>query len=220
VATPAPEVAQGVDHGAEERAVDGAEVATGAAARQGSRPRLTTARVGSDREAEDVALLFRLIGHRDPRRTQASACRPTLLAVGNFGAAEASGGPERDRPARETAPSAPHAPRGVKPTASRRSELQAARVHSSPVKGQVPSDAPMFVKGFLGSVAQTAGRPIRSHSESRASSYQAVRRCSRAMGPSGGPADRTNASPPMRPPSRVPLQPWSCSRGTRPSDPR
>jgi len=82
VATPAPEAAQGVHHGAEERAVDGADDPTGAAARQGSRPRSTTARVGPDREAEDVALLLGLSGHWDPQRTHtASARRPTLPAV-------------------------------------------------------------------------------------------------------------------------------------------
>jgi len=84
VATPAPEAAQGVHHGAEERAVDGADDPTGAAARQGSRSRPTTVRVGPNREAEDVALLLGLSGHRDSRRTHtASARRPTLPAVLN-----------------------------------------------------------------------------------------------------------------------------------------
>ena len=84
MATPAPEAAQGVHHGAEERAIDGADDPTGAAARQGSRSRPTTVRIGPDREAEDVALLLGLSGHRDPRRTHtASARRPTLLAALN-----------------------------------------------------------------------------------------------------------------------------------------
>ena len=77
--TPAPEAAQGVHQGTEERAVGGAEGPTGAAGRPGSRPRPTTARVGPDRETEDVALLLGLSGHRDPRQTHtASARRPTL----------------------------------------------------------------------------------------------------------------------------------------------
>ena len=84
MATPAPEAAQGVHHGAEERAVDGAEGPTGPAARPGSRPRPTTARVGPDREAEDVALLLGLSRHRDPWRAHtASARQPTLPAVLN-----------------------------------------------------------------------------------------------------------------------------------------
>jgi len=84
VATPAPEAAQGVHHGSEERSIDGADDPTGAPARKGSRPRPTTARVGPDREAEDVTLLLGLSGHRDPRRTYtASARRPTLPAVLN-----------------------------------------------------------------------------------------------------------------------------------------
>jgi hypothetical protein len=82
VATPAPEAAQGVHHGADERPVDGADDPTRAAARQGSRPRPTTARVGPNREAEDVALLLGLSGHRDPRRTHTAGARlPTLPAV-------------------------------------------------------------------------------------------------------------------------------------------
>jgi len=86
VATPAPEAAQGVHHSPEERAVDGADDPTGATARQGSRPRPTTARVGPYREAEDVALLLGLSGHRDPRRMThtASARQSTLPAVLNL----------------------------------------------------------------------------------------------------------------------------------------
>jgi len=86
VATPAPEAAQRVHHSPEERAVDGADDPTGATARQGSRPRPTTARVGPYREAEDVALLLGLSGHRDPRRMThtASARQSTLPAVLNL----------------------------------------------------------------------------------------------------------------------------------------
>ncbi len=84
MATPAPETVQGVNHGAEERAVDRAEESAGATARPGSRPRPTMARVGSDREAEDVALLLGLNRHQDPGRAHtASARRPTLPAVLN-----------------------------------------------------------------------------------------------------------------------------------------
>src|ERR1019366_6652931 len=46
-------------HGAEKRSVDGADDPAGPAARPGSRPRPTTARVGPDRETENVVLLPR-----------------------------------------------------------------------------------------------------------------------------------------------------------------
>ena len=82
VATPAPEAAQGMYDDAEERTVDGADDPTGAAARQGGGPRLTTVRIGTHGEAEDVALLLGLSGHRSLRRTHTTSTRrPTLPAV-------------------------------------------------------------------------------------------------------------------------------------------
>jgi len=77
MATPAPETAHGVHHGVEERAVDGADDPAGPAARHGTRPRPTTTRVGPDREAENVALLLGLSGHRDPRRRRMARVLPS-----------------------------------------------------------------------------------------------------------------------------------------------